>query len=72
LAEWADGQPASGSERRIIGIALSLAGYRGDEPLGELIGGLDATNVTRFLDAVRSAGWHERHWSANIDGLPGG
>lgn len=60
----------SSSELQILAAAVSLAGEEVSAyDLGNLVPGLDTTNVTLLLDAVaHAAGWHQRHMEATITG----
>lgn len=52
--------PASDSERQVLALAASLAGYPSSRPLHDLVTGLDTGNLALVLDAVaHTAGWHE-------------
>lgn len=64
-----NGRAASG-ELQILAAAVSLAGEEVRAyDLGNLVTGLDTTNVTLLLDAVaHAAGWHQRHMDATITG----
>lgn len=62
---------ASGSERRILLLASSLAGHDHGESLRELLTGLDHTNARLVLDAIaHTCGWHEHGLTATITGQP--
>lgn len=65
----AEAAPASGSETRILQLAVSLAGQPVTAPLCDLIIGLDTTNTTHALNAIaRCAGWTDRPHQAAITG----
>ncbi|MQA16948.1 MAG: hypothetical protein GEV09_23295 [Pseudonocardiaceae bacterium] len=61
--------PASSSELRVLAIAAHLAGCPGGRSLGDLLTGLDASNVRLVLDAVaHTAGWHEQGLTHTVTG----
>ncbi|HEY8722185.1 hypothetical protein [Pengzhenrongella sp.] len=68
-AQFAGRAPASGSEIAMLRIAISIAGREIYRPLGDLLSGLDAANITIVLNAIaHTAGWHERGTVALITG----
>jgi hypothetical protein len=55
VVDFADREPLSGSEARILRLAAELAGHDTGQPLAELITSLDDTNARLVLDAIAHA-----------------
>jgi hypothetical protein len=64
----------SPSMNAILALAVELAGFDIDTPLGELLSELDDRDTALFLDAIAHAtGWPQRHHTHTVTGrLEGG
>jgi hypothetical protein len=64
-------EPTSSSERRILELAVGLAGQLIPNPssLGDLVSGLDDDNISRVMNAIwHAAGRHDRHQTITLTG----